>query len=69
MSTSSGSYRMLRYRLVALFCFQQIKDLSFADFMLFSLLICANKDFCRTLEARISFNTFPHNAAYICVSG
>ena len=37
--------------------------------MLFSLLICANRDFCRTLETRFSFDTFPHSAAYICVSG
>ena len=52
---------------LALFCFYPKSDLPFADFMLFSLLICANGDFCRTLETRFSFNTFPHSAAYICV--
>ena len=28
-------------------------------------ILCGDcRDFCRTLETRFSFNTFPHNAAY-----
>ena len=55
---------VIRYRLVILFCFKSINDLSFADFMLFSLLIYANRDFCRALVNRFAFNSFPHSAAY-----